>query len=75
MTKLKLYVWTDFCPDCIGGIAFAIAETVDEAKRLVVLEHGAAYNHVCVWDWGTLTIHDIEKRAYCVEGGGYRRSF
>ena len=64
--NLKLYVWTDFCPDWRGGLAFAIAETVDEAKQLVEAERGPC----CVYDWGTLTIRDIDKCARCVAGGG-----
>jgi len=62
--KLKLYVWTGFCPNVGGGLAVAVAETVDEAKLLVQ----AAHRPLCVWDWGTLEIHDIEPCAYCVEG-------
>ena len=64
MTELKLYVWTSFCPDCTGGLAVAIAETVDEAKLLVQ----AAYRPRSVWDWGKLAIRDIEK--CCVKCGG-----
>ena len=63
---LKLYVWTGFNPDAVGGLAIAIAETVDEAKELVK----AAHQPCCVWDWGTLTIHDIDKCAHCVAGDG-----
>lgn len=66
MTELKLYVWTGFCPDYIGGMAIAIAETVDEAKLLVQAEH----RPLPVWDWGAVSIHDIEKCAYCVDGAG-----
>ena len=64
MADLKLYVWTNFCPDWTSGLAVAIADTVGEAKLLVQ----AAYRPMCVWDWGTLSIHDIESCAYCVDG-------
>lgn len=66
ITRLKLYIWVGFCPDRTGGLAVAIAETVDEAKLLVQAE----YRPLPVWDWGTLSIHDIEKCAYCVDGAG-----
>ena len=62
MAKLRLYVWTGFCSAYFDGLAVAIAETVDEAKLLVQ----AAHRPQPVWDWGTLSIHDIEKCAYCV---------
>lgn len=65
MAELKLYIWTGFNPDYVGGMAFAIAETVDEAKLLVQ----AAHRPLCVWDWGTLVIRDIGKCAYCIDGG------
>jgi hypothetical protein len=73
MPELKLYVWTDFCPNWTEGLAFAIAETVGEAKQLVEAEHGLIVGvDGCVQDWGTLTIRDLDqKRAWCVEGGGY----
>jgi len=64
MVDLKLYVWTGFCPGVYGGLAVAVAETVDEAKLLVQATH----RPLCVWDWGTLEIHDITPCAYSVEG-------
>ena len=64
-TELKLYIWTEFNPDAVSGLAFAIAETVEEAKELVK----AAHQPCCVWDWGRLTIHDLGKCAYMVDGG------
>jgi hypothetical protein len=63
--QLRLYVWTDFCPDKAGGMAVAIAETVEEAKQIVKKAHGP----LPVWDWGTLTIHDIKPYATCIDGG------
>lgn len=63
--SLKLYIWTGFCPDYTGGLAVAIADDMAEAKRLVEAEH----QPLCIWEWGTLEIHDIKKCAYCVEGG------
>jgi hypothetical protein len=63
--QLRLYVWTDFCPDKTGGLAVAIAETVEEAKLLVQ----AAHRPLPVWDWGTLAILDIKPYATCTDGG------
>lgn len=63
--QLRLYIWTDFCPDKTAGMAMAIAETVEEAKTSVKKAHGP----LPVWDWGTLTIHDIEPYATCIDGG------
>ena len=33
--KLKLFVWTRFCPDYTSGLAFAIAKDELEARRLI----------------------------------------
>ena len=63
---LKLFVWTDFSPDYIGGLAFAIAETESEAKELILKERGY---EVYDWDWGTLEVKPISKCAYSVPGG------
>ena len=63
--QLRLYIWTDFCPDKAGGMAVAIAETVEEAKQIVKKAH----DPLPVWDWGTLTIHDIKPYATCIDGG------
>jgi len=62
---IRLHIWTDFCPDKTGGMAVALAETVDEAKRLIQAKHSP----LPVWDWGTLTIHDIKQYATCIDGG------
>lgn len=32
---MKLYVWTEFEPEYTPGLAFAIADNVDEARELV----------------------------------------
>jgi hypothetical protein len=63
--KLKLYVWTEFCPDYTGGLAFAIARDETQARKLIEKERGLK-----VWEWGTLTIYPIKPIAKCVSGGG-----
>ena len=64
INKLKLFVWTGFCPDWSGGLAFAIAETETEAQEMVVKEYGLG-----VYEWGELEITPIAKYARCVSGG------
>jgi hypothetical protein len=36
---LKLYVWTGIWTDYTDGLAFAIAESVEEAMRLVIMTY------------------------------------
>jgi hypothetical protein len=64
--KLKLFVWTGFCPDYTGGLAFALAYTKAEAKAAVVSVHGRE-----PYDWGKLRVHRVEAgRAEAISGGG-----
>ena len=35
-TDMKLFVWTEFLPDIVDGLAFAIARNEKEAKKLVM---------------------------------------
>lgn len=64
--ELKLFVWTDFCPDYTSGLAFAIAENESKARQLVAKEKGYE-----PYEWGTLHTHKLTTRkAYCVSGGG-----
>lgn len=61
MSELKLFVWGRFDPIWGGGVKIAIAETEEEARELVIKEHG--------WDasdWGTLQILPIAKCAFSV---------
>ena len=63
--QLRLFIWTEFCPDTTGGLAVAVAETVEGAKTQIQVAH----KPLPVWDWGTLTIHDIKPYATCIDGG------
>jgi hypothetical protein len=64
--KLKLFVWTGFCPDYTGGLAFALAYTKAEAKAAVVRVRGREPH-----DWGKLRVHRVEAgRAEAIAGGG-----
>lgn len=63
--KLKLYVWTGFSPDYSDGLAFAIAASEEDAKKLIEDQDGEVYT------WGDLHVHDLnEPVAYSEAGGG-----
>lgn len=66
-TQLKLYVWSDFCNGYTNGLAFAIAETENEARLLVMDETG--YNGYRVISWGKVEVAPISKCARYVYGG------
>lgn len=64
--KLRLFVWTDFCPDYTSGLAFAIAKDETDARKMIEKERGYT-----VYTWGDLTIYPLTKRiARSVSGGG-----
>lgn len=64
--KLKLFVWTEFCPDYRDGLAFAIAKDEESARAMVLAELG--FDPI---RWGDLTIHPLSKPVVkCVCGGG-----
>ena len=65
MTKLKLFVWTDFARDYTGGLAFAIAKDENEAREMILNA-----NKSDIYSWGNLEVKSISKCAYCVAGGG-----
>ena len=63
--NLKLYVWKNFCPgDNEDGLAFAIAETEEEAKKLVT-----GNGEWGVWQWGDLEVRELSKCGYFAYGG------
>lgn len=64
---MKIFVWQGFCPDYTDGLAFAVAETVEQARELVIAERGG-YGP---YEWGALSIYEItEPIAFSVSGGG-----
>ena len=64
--KLKLYVWKGYCPDYMGGMAFALAYSKAEAKAAIVKVRGREPH-----EWGTLRVHRVEAgRAEEIAGGG-----
>jgi len=65
-SKLQLYVWEDFAPDYTSGLAFAIAKNEVEARE-IIMEGVGWYTS----DWGTLSIHPLDKSfGTAVRGGG-----
>ena len=64
--KLRLFVWTGFCPDYTSGLAFAIAKDETDARKQIEKDRGYT-----VYTWGDLTIYPLTKRiARSVAGGG-----
>jgi len=63
---MRLFVWEGFCPDYTDGLAFAIAENIEQAQKLVIESKGYE-----PFDWGTVREFPVtEPIAYCVSGGG-----
>ena len=68
MNDRRLFVWTKFAPDYTEGLAFAVAETTEQAHRLVIEHLGYEPS-----DWGRLYIYPIRAGiAFAVPGGGAR---
>ena len=62
--KLNLYIWTEFQPDYSNGLAFAIAETVEEAQEMITAQQDLEIDN-----WGKLTINHFTKCVYSEQGG------
>ena len=63
---MKLYVWNAFAPDYNNGLAFAIAETVEQAQKLVIEARGYE-----PFDWGPVQVFTLDEPiAFAVSGGG-----
>ena len=56
MEGLKLFVWEDFAPDYIGGLAFAIAKSEADARKLITEDYSFEAS-----DWGVLSVCDIKE--------------
>ncbi len=67
MQKLRLFVWNKFSPDYTDGLAFAIAPTIQEAKRLVAESLGYEPSD---YAWGECSEYPANKpfAAACVGG-------
>lgn len=64
--NLKVFVWRQFSPDYTDGLAFAIAETTQEAQELV--EASLGYE-LSPYAWGKCEEFPIGKFAAAVHGG------
>jgi len=75
-SKLKLFVWDDFNSDYTKGLAFAIAENVEEAKKLIFDylkkkgEPKQNYFLNCDPFWGDMLEYTINKIGMGASGGG-----
>ena len=64
--ELHLFVWDEFCSDYTDGLAVAIAETVEQAQKLIEKKRDCR-----VFDWGPVQQFPAnEPIAFCVNGGG-----
>lgn len=61
--KLKLYVWEEYAPDYSPGLAFAIAENVNDTYAMLKEKE----QFLC--DCGPVVEYDIEKIAFARCGG------
>lgn len=65
--KLRLYIWPNFAPDYTGGLAFAIAESEEEAKEMIEKKSGYHYKPTA---WGKVEVKTMTiKLARYVDGG------
>lgn len=62
--QLTLYVWPRFAPDYKDGIAFALAETLDEAKQMVKSENDWST------DWGEVSEYSVHQKIVFTRTGG-----
>ncbi len=64
--NLKLFIWTDHCPDYTSGLAFAIAKDETDARKQIIEEKGFDTD-----EWGDLEVWRLDRRvARAVSGGG-----
>ena len=63
---MRLFVWDGFCPDYTDGLAFAVAENIEQAQEMVIKEKGYT-----PFDWGPLKEFDLSVPvAFAVSSGG-----
>jgi len=61
---MKLYVWDAFSPDWSDGLAFALADSEEDAKQMIEEFKGRPVD-----EWGTVKVYDLtEKVCYFVHG-------
>lgn len=65
---MKLFVWEEFSPDWTDGLAFAIADDLDQAMEMVAEDQCFSKNAT---NWGPVTILPLDEPcAFSVCGGG-----
>lgn len=63
---MKLFIWTNYCPDWDGGLAFAIAEDETQARAMIL----EARDNIPPHDWGNLEVRELyQPVARQVSGG------
>jgi hypothetical protein len=65
MIRLKLFIWRGFAHDYTDGLAFAIAKDEQEARRMVIENHGYDPG-----EWGQLEVRRVDRRAVASVAGG-----
>jgi hypothetical protein len=71
--EMKLFVWKDVLTDYKSGIAFALAENVDEARKLILEKYEKEQSYVSdmlVSDLNTEPLIIENKEGFYVWGGG-----
>ena len=63
---MRLFVWPEFAPDYTNGLAFAIAETIQQAQEMIAEQKGYFPS-----DWGPCEEHSLGSpfAKYCNGGG------
>lgn len=70
---MKLFVWTDVLTDYTSGIAFALAENADEARKLILEKYEKEQSYISdmlVSDLNAEPLVVESKEGFYVWGGG-----
>lgn len=72
MTKLKLFIWSEFLPDYSDGLAFAIAETEEEAREMVIEDIGLEHlrDEESKGRFGILEVKSLSEKCVYSSAGG-----
>lgn len=65
---MKLFVWDEFLPDWSDGLAFAIAENIEQAKDLIKAKLGCGLEFDL--EWGSVQEFPITEAIAFYRGGG-----
>jgi hypothetical protein len=67
---MKLFIWTDFCPDYSGGLAFAVAKDELEARKMIENKYREENNCFEIKQWGDLQIKPLNRKIALFVSGG-----